>query len=391
VTEAAKTAIHAEVYAGAAKPTFAQAGVETLRLAARDFLYGSPAATATQAAMGGASVGLPAIDAAADTSHALKIEREAQLAIETRDVPGAATGIVALVEAQHGFVTKDERSNSGQWNADLIVRVPAAGLDAFLDALARIGVVKSRRITAIDATLEHRDVEILLSNLEAALTRYRDLLQRATDPAQVLAIERELERVRTEVDRVKGRLELLRDRVAFATVAVALREPAPLAPPEEPTAYQAGIATGVRGISFVDVRESGTNGYLGAGLSLRFPRSAGDSGRGWAFDVDVMRASFGGNPARSAWAYDALIGLDLFSESLESGRRRWLNPYLGARMGVAQTQDKVDFAAAAVLGLEIVKTRLLLVAVEARLVALVGNPDGPHGGVQPLLGVDLGL
>ena len=65
----------------------------------------------------------------------------------------------------------------------------------------------------------------------------------------------------------------------------------------------------------------------------------------------------------------------------------WMVVLIVAGLIVAYT----GFFGLAVLGLEIVKTRLLLIAVEARLIALVGNPDGPHGGVQPLLGVDLGL
>jgi hypothetical protein len=86
-----------------------------------------------------------------------------------------------------------------------------------------------------------------------------------------------------------------------------------------------------------------------------------------------------------------LLGFDLFSEALESGRRRFFNPYLGLRAGVAQTQDRLDFAAAAVAGLEIVKTRAFALDLQTRLFALVGNPDGPHGAVEPSLGVDFGF
>jgi hypothetical protein len=353
-------------------------------LSAHRFLYGSTASAAAAYAPG-----LPAIDQPADTAHAAKIEREAQFAIEVRSVAIAAAAVLTLVAEQKGFVSKDERSTDGRWNADLVVRIPSATFDAFAEALSSLGDVKNRRITAVDASVEHEDVEVLLANLEAAQARYRDLLQRAGDPGQILAIERELERTRTDLERVQGRLELLRNRVAYATIAIGLHEPAP--PPDVPAGYQAGIATGVRGSSLVDVREGGAAGYLGTGLSLRFPRSTGESGRGLSFDVDVMRASYGATSARSNWAYDALVGLDLFSESLESGRRRWLNPYLGIRLGIAQTADRVDFASGAVLGLEILKTRIVVVALEARLLALVGNSDGPHGGVEPVLGVDLGL
>ena len=113
-------------------------------------------------------------------------------------------------------------------------------------------------------------------------------------------------------------------------------------PPTPPGAYQPIIATGVHGLALVDVRQNATNAYAGAGLSLRFPRSTGDSGRGFALDVDVMRACCGATPERSDWAYDVLTGLDLFSENLENGQRRWLNPFLGLRVGSIMRSICVD-------------------------------------------------
>jgi len=194
---------------------------------------------------------------------------------------------------------------------------------------------------------------------------------------QVLAVERELERVRSDLDRIKGRLAFLRDRVARATVAIALHSPE--APSDQlPFARKPQISSGVRALSFVDVRESGTSGYLGSGLTLRLPSSGGETARGLILDVDVMRACCKSRPDRSSWAYDILLGFDLYSDALQSGRRRWLNPYLGARVGYSQTQDRGDFAAAGVFGLEIFKTSALMIDVQARAMALVGNPDGPH-------------
>jgi hypothetical protein len=358
----------------------------TLVVAAHQFLYG-PAAPHRLAS----ATGMPALGDPAGAGRDAKIEREAQVAIEVVDVPTGANAVLALVGDYKGFVTKDERFTYGNPNAALVVRVPASAFDAFLVALARVGEIKSRRILATDATTEHKDIEILVANLEAAQSRYREILQRATDPGQILAIERELERVRTDLERIKGRLDYLRDRVAYATIAVGIARAASVEPEAPGAGYQPMMATGIRVLSLVDVREGGTLGYGGAGLTLRFPRSTGDSGRGFALDVDVMRACCGSAPARSDWAYDVLTGLDLFSESLGGGTRRWFNPFLGVRMGVAQTQDRVDFAAAGVVGVDVFKTHALVVGAQLRLIALVGNPDGPHGGVQPQLGVDLGF
>ncbi|MBI5533186.1 MAG: DUF4349 domain-containing protein [Deltaproteobacteria bacterium] len=346
-------------------------------------LYG----TRRNRSYGGAA--MPEIDASTDPAHSAKIEREAQLGLVVKDVTAAAAYVLAVVQQHRGYVAKDERQVDPNASVDLLVRVPASSFDAFLDAIAKAGEIKNQSIRSIDASLEHKDIEVLLANLEAAQARYRELLTHATDPGQVLAIERELERVRTDMERVKGRLAYLRDRVAYATIAIGLHGPA--ATPDVPEGYQAHFAAGARAVSLIDVREGGTNAYGGAGLSLRFPRGAGDAGRGLALDVDILRACCGTTPARSEWAYDVLAGFDLFSESLENGRRRYWNPYLGVRMGVAQTQRRVDFAAAAVLGVEILKTRVLVIDLQTRLMALVGNEDGPHGAVQPSLGMDLGF
>lgn len=330
---------------------------------------------------------LPAGEAAKEEE---KIEREAQLAIEVKDVNESAARIAALVRSHDGTITKDQRSTGAQSSsAEIIVRVPSAHFDAFTSELAGVGEIRNRSIKALDTTLEHRDLGILVANLEAALARYRDLLQKATDPLQVLAVERELERVRSDLDRIKGRLDFLRDRVARATVAIALHSPETL--PDVQPGHRPQISSGLRALSFIDVRESGTSGYVGSGLTLRLPRSGGDNARGFILDVDVMRACCKARPERSNWAYDVLLGYDLYSESLQSGRRRWFNPYLGARVGFAQTQDRGDFAAAGVFGLEIFKTAALMIDVQVRAMAMVGNPDGPHAAAQPSLGFDLGF
>lgn len=357
------------------------------RLSAGSFSAQSGSAASGVIAAKARASALPSGEVAKDED---KIEREAQVAIEVKDVNEAAQRILALVKTHEGSITKDQRSSGSQSSAEILVRVPSAHFDAFTSELATIGQIRNRNLKAVDASLEHKDLGILVDNLEAALARYRDLLQKATDPAQVLAVERELERVRSDLDRIKGRLAFLRDRVARSTVAIALHSEQALAD-APPSGRTPEISAGLRGVSFVDMRETGTSGYLGSGLSIRLPRSGGSNARGLILDVDIMRTCCKARPERSNWAYDILLGYDLYSEALDHGRRRWLNPYLGARVGFAQTQDRGDFAAAGVFGLEIFKSSALMIDIQARAMALVGNPDGPHAAVQPSIGFDLGF
>lgn len=368
-----------------ARPAFDPAPAQTNGEVAFGDLRSARGTSASTPLSAGASTPLPAVE----TTITEKLELEAQFALEVDDVGTAAASVLRLVRQNGGRVQKEERSSTGRSQAVLVVRVPSEKFDDFTSTLANVGEIRNRRIKAVDATLEHRDVELVVKNLEAALARYRALTEHATEPAQVLALERELERVRMQLDRVKGRLDWLRDRVAYATIAVALNSPQ--AEEDVTPGTKAILSTALRGVSFVDVRESGTNGYLGGGLSARLPQSTGDSGRGFVLDVDVLRACCKARPQRSEWAYNVLVGIDLYSQAFQSGRRRWFNPYLGVRAGYSQTQNRGDFAAGAVLGLEIVKTRAFVADLQARVLTLVGNPDGPHVGITPALGVDLGF
>jgi hypothetical protein len=268
---------------------------------------GRASSSSTSAASSARAVALPGTDAAKEEE---KIEREAQLAIQVKDVNEGAARVLALVQLHEGSVTKDQRASGAQSTAEMIVRVPSSHFDAFTSELASVGEIRNRSIKSVDSSLEHKDLGILVDNLEAALARYRALLDKATEPLQVLAVERELERVRSDLDRIKGRLAFLRDRVSRATIAIALHSSE--AQPDVPFARKPQISTGLRGLSSVDVRESGTNGYVGSGLTLRFPSSGGETARGFILDVDVMRACCKSRPERSAWGYDILVGFDLY-------------------------------------------------------------------------------
>ncbi len=330
-----------------------------------------------------AAAPLPALQAA-NASSREKLEIEAQLALVVPDVGKASRAVTELVHAHGGRVQKEERSSAARAHGELLVRVPSERFQAFVDGLVGVGEIQNRRISIVDATLEHRDVEIMMANLEAAMARYRELLDKTSDPAQLLALERELERVRTQLDRVKGRLEWLRDRVAFATIAIALSSPQPdadLPPHREPI-----LATAARGVGFTDFRESGTTGYLGAGLSLRLPQSTGYVGRGFVLDVDVLKPW---TTANGDWGYNALVGADLYGAATPIAKRRWFVPYLGARLGFSSTQKKADLATVVLLGIEVFKSPSFVLDVQSRFALLIGNPDGPHGAISPTIGFDL--
>lgn len=113
--------------------------------------------------------------------------------------------------------------------ATLQLRIPA---DRFGDAqgsLGALGRVEWVNVTAQDVGEEYVDLTARAANAERLERRLIDLLARRTGKLEdVLAVERELARVREEIERYEGRLRYLRTHVATSSLAVRVHERAPV-------------------------------------------------------------------------------------------------------------------------------------------------------------------
>lgn len=102
-------------------------------------------------------------------------------------------------------------------------RVPAARFEETLESALALGDVVHREIKAEDVTAEFFDIETRLGTLEATRARLEQLMARAADVEEALAVERELGRVIGEIEQLKGRLKLLRELHAFSTITLELQ------------------------------------------------------------------------------------------------------------------------------------------------------------------------
>ena len=110
---------------------------------------------------------------------------------------------------------------TGQWT----VRVPADRCDAFLAALRQVGEVRHVGSDSQDVTEEFYDVEARIRNKKQEEARLLKLLDTATGKLEeVLAVERELSRVRGEVEQSEGRMRVLNELAALATVELLVTE-----------------------------------------------------------------------------------------------------------------------------------------------------------------------
>lgn len=173
----------------------------------------------------GSSVAFP------DSLRTPMLIRNGEARVEVASLEPAVAKVKALAAQMGGYVT-NVMTLTGEENvrqSTLTLRIPAARFDAALEGLSPLGKVESVNVSSEDVGEEYVDVGVRLENGRRMERRLLDLLETRTGKLEeVLAVERELARVREEIERLEGRMRFLRDRAAVSTLTVTVHEPAPL-------------------------------------------------------------------------------------------------------------------------------------------------------------------
>ena len=155
-----------------------------------------------------------------------KVISSATISIKVKVVEEAMAQIRTFAEDVGGFVEQLSSSGSDKrQQASMTVRVPQ---DQFFTALERIetlGEVQSKNVGSEDVSEQFIDLDARLRSTLREEESMLALLGRSVTVSEVLAIERELARVRSEIERLQGQLNFLERRVALATISIFLSPP----------------------------------------------------------------------------------------------------------------------------------------------------------------------
>ena len=171
-----------------------------------------------------------------------KVISTASVSLEVEAVQEAAARVRTIAESAGGFV---EHLTSGggplRQRATITVRVPQTEFSPVLLQIEGLGSVQDTTQGSEDVSERFIDLK---ARLDSALREEKSLLallERASAVSEVLAIERELARVRSDIERSQGQLNFLERRVALAAITVTLSLPPNLFP--EPPAGTLSVET----------------------------------------------------------------------------------------------------------------------------------------------------
>ena len=126
-----------------------------------------------------------------------------------------------------GFVVSSSASQGDEGQlvrGSLVVRVPERAYARMLEQLADLGTVEAQEEAGQDVSQELVDLQARIRHLEAVEARLLGFLEEADTVGAALTVQAELNRVQLELEQARGRLAYLDDQVAYATIALDVRE-----------------------------------------------------------------------------------------------------------------------------------------------------------------------
>lgn len=208
--------------------------------------------------MDGGQEGYPAEDGDTGEQEPMVI-RTKTLRLEVAGTEDAVEEIRELTRSVSGTVSDMQVATDDGWvhrrDGDgeamrgwVTVRVPSESYEDFLDSVLGLGTLEYQSEATEDVTQQHVDLSARLENLRAQEARLREFFDAAQNVEEMLAIEKELGRVRGEIESLDAQVTYLERQAAMATVTVELTEPRAVVTPQGPSwGFVEAVTNGFRG------------------------------------------------------------------------------------------------------------------------------------------------
>jgi hypothetical protein len=185
-------------------------------------------ATANEQAAGRDPSQVRVTDSAATPSMLIRTGN-AQVEVDSLEI--AMQQVRDLAQRLGGYVANTQLASGRDQirTATLEMKIPAARWNDAISGLKPIGKVEALNEFTEDVGEEYTDVTARVQNAKRLESRLLELLGNRTGRlTDVLAVERELARVREEIERYEGRLRYLRTRAAMSSMSVTVHEAFPV-------------------------------------------------------------------------------------------------------------------------------------------------------------------
>ncbi len=156
-----------------------------------------------------------------------KIIKNGSLNLQVSEVEKAVRVISKIVKERGGeiFSTNFYERIKGQKSGNITIKVPVNKFEETILEIKKIATqVISESTTGQDVTAQYSDLKIQLKNKQAEEESFVKILDQAGKIDDVLAVTKQIARVRGEIERLQGRIKFMESQTEMSTITVNLRE-----------------------------------------------------------------------------------------------------------------------------------------------------------------------
>jgi len=165
--------------------------------------------------------------------------RRASLTMESEDFDTTVDALRAAAPAVNGYIESEVLTGTGARRLTIVLRVPVAAFDYALRHVQTLGTVTHQNQWADDVTAQFYDLAGNLETRRIEEDRILDLIDRAGDIHELLALEARLSNVRQTIASYLAQLNQMAGLVSYSTITVTLTE-------DSPPVVPAGLTLGER-------------------------------------------------------------------------------------------------------------------------------------------------
>ncbi len=173
-----------------------------------------------------------------------KLIRRISMDAETEDLDALLEGLTQHIAALGGYVESRSIYNGSSYSgrryrtANLVIRIPAAQLDSFVQRMGESSNIVSTNETSDDVTLQYVDTQSRLKVLRTEEERLLQFLAEAASVSEMLEVEKRLTEVQASIESLTAQLKTYDNLVDYGTVTLSISEVTVYTPTQEPTVWQ---------------------------------------------------------------------------------------------------------------------------------------------------------
>lgn len=156
-----------------------------------------------------------------------KIIKRMSITLEIRNYTDTYKQITDICDKLKGFISNSTLStdSKGRKSGYIVLRIPINMFAESSSNIEALGRLENKQITGEDVTEQYFDTESRITNLKSVHKRMLDLASKSGNVADLLSVERELQRITQEMEVFKGKMKYLDNAINYSTITVNVHEP----------------------------------------------------------------------------------------------------------------------------------------------------------------------